>query len=252
MAVFRQKLLVRFAKRGDVRFISHHDLMRLFERACRRAQLPLRMSEGFNPRPRISFPLSLGTGYEGAEEVAEIQLTDWLAPGAAHDRLQAAMPTWPEEATGQAETPPPDRAAAGLVVRSVTPVDARRKAAVVGVTYRIECDAVGRLTERDLERLLERDELVVERVRKGRTTTRDIGPYVRRLALAPGTAESPPALYADLRVTPNGTARPTEVLELLGAAPGEDAPAPRIVRERVVLRGGPMPTDASVPWIDRR
>ncbi len=58
----RVKLVVRYTKLGKVRFTSHRDAARLWERALRKAELPVAMSQGFTPRPRISFGLALPTG----------------------------------------------------------------------------------------------------------------------------------------------------------------------------------------------
>ena len=55
---------VRFTKRGKVRFLSHRDLARVWERALRRAGIRVAYSEGFSPRPKVSFGLALSTWYE--------------------------------------------------------------------------------------------------------------------------------------------------------------------------------------------
>lgn len=68
------KVRLRFSKTGDVRFLSHHDLMRLLERLLRRAQLPFRSTEGFNPKPKINFASALSLGIVGHREVVEIEL----------------------------------------------------------------------------------------------------------------------------------------------------------------------------------
>ena len=70
-----QRIRTRFRKTGELKAISHLDLMRTFERALRRTGLPLRMSEGFNPRPRLSFPAALPVGIEGLNEIMEFDLT---------------------------------------------------------------------------------------------------------------------------------------------------------------------------------
>ena len=88
----RQTVEIGFAKSGLARFISHHDLMRLWQRAARRARLPLRWTEGFNPRPRIVFPDAIELGMESDCEVVEIELTDWLRPAEIERRLAEAMP----------------------------------------------------------------------------------------------------------------------------------------------------------------
>lgn len=68
------KVRLRFTKTGDVRFLSHHDLMRLLERLLRRAQLPFRSTEGFNPKAKITFASALSLGIVGHEEVVEVEL----------------------------------------------------------------------------------------------------------------------------------------------------------------------------------
>ena len=65
----------KFSKKGDMRFISHLDLMRLFTRALRRAELPLKISEGFSPHPRLSIKRALKLGVESEHEEAMIVLT---------------------------------------------------------------------------------------------------------------------------------------------------------------------------------
>jgi hypothetical protein len=74
------KVRLRFTKTGDIRFLSHHDLMRLLERLLRRADLPFRSTEGFNPKAKITFASALSLGIVGHEEVVEIELDgDWSA-----------------------------------------------------------------------------------------------------------------------------------------------------------------------------
>ena len=68
------KVRLRFSKTGDMRFLSHHDLMRLLERLLRRASLPFRSTEGFNPKAKITFASALSLGIIGHEEVVEIEL----------------------------------------------------------------------------------------------------------------------------------------------------------------------------------
>src|SRR5580700_3488370 len=58
----RDKVRIRFRKGGDLRLVSHHDLMHVFERMFRRATLPFHSTEGFNPKPRMAFALSLALG----------------------------------------------------------------------------------------------------------------------------------------------------------------------------------------------
>lgn len=86
------RVAIRFVIDGDIRFISHHDTMRLFERALSRAQLPVRFSRGFNPRPRLSLPLPRAVGIAGAAELLVVDLEEPLDPAVVLDKLREQMP----------------------------------------------------------------------------------------------------------------------------------------------------------------
>jgi len=83
---------IRLSIGGDLRFISHHDTMRFFERAIARAGLPVKFSEGFNPRPRISLPLPRPVGVASEADVLVIELSEPLEPAAVLSRLSAQVP----------------------------------------------------------------------------------------------------------------------------------------------------------------
>lgn len=68
------KARVRYDKRGKIRFLSHRDLARVWERALRRAAIRVAYSEGFSPRPKLSFGLALSTGYESLGEYLDVDL----------------------------------------------------------------------------------------------------------------------------------------------------------------------------------
>src|SRR5437879_13282810 len=88
----RDKLRIRFKKHSDLRLISHHDLMQCFERMLRRAALPFHSTEGFNPKPRLVFALSLALGVVGREEVVELELDAFVPPEEIHARLVQQAP----------------------------------------------------------------------------------------------------------------------------------------------------------------
>ncbi|MCX5698920.1 MAG: TIGR03936 family radical SAM-associated protein [Candidatus Omnitrophica bacterium] len=81
-----------FSKTGLMRYISHLDLMRLFMRAMRRAELPLKMTEGFSPHPKLSFKRALKLGVESQLEEASIVLKFPVAPEDFKCRLQKQLP----------------------------------------------------------------------------------------------------------------------------------------------------------------
>lgn len=87
-----QRLRIRYAKRGRLRFTSHRDFSRAFERAVARARIPMAYSSGFNPHPRISYAGAAPTGSASEAEYLEIALAQVVDPAAVHDSLTEAMP----------------------------------------------------------------------------------------------------------------------------------------------------------------
>src|SRR6478735_6876771 len=86
------KVRIRFRKSGDLRLVSHLDLMRSLERLLRRATLPFRMTEGFHPTPRLVLAQSLPLGVVGHAEVMELELTQEVEPDEVLRRLRAQAP----------------------------------------------------------------------------------------------------------------------------------------------------------------
>ncbi len=81
-----------FTKKGTMRFISHLDLMRLFTRALRRAELPVKMTQGFNPHPKFNIKRALKLGLESDGEEASVVLNEQVLPEEFMDRLQRQLP----------------------------------------------------------------------------------------------------------------------------------------------------------------
>ncbi len=87
-----QKLRLRYAKRGRLRFTSHRDFGRAFERAIRRAGLPIGHSSGFSPHPKISYANAAPTGAASEAEYLEIGLTRVCDPAEVQAALDASLP----------------------------------------------------------------------------------------------------------------------------------------------------------------
>ncbi|HSZ31207.1 MAG TPA: TIGR03936 family radical SAM-associated protein [Pseudonocardiaceae bacterium] len=83
---------LRYAKRGKLRFTSHRDVARAFERALRRAGLPMAYSQGFSPHPKVSWVGAAPTGVASEAEYAEIQLVEHVDPQVVRAELDAALP----------------------------------------------------------------------------------------------------------------------------------------------------------------
>ncbi|MCW2770882.1 MAG: radical protein [Aeromicrobium sp.] len=87
-----QKLRIRYAKRGRLRFTSHRDFARAFERAVRRAAIPIGFSSGFTPHPKISYANASPTGAASEAEYLEIGMTRPCDADQVRDALDSALP----------------------------------------------------------------------------------------------------------------------------------------------------------------
>jgi radical SAM-linked protein len=88
-----QKLRLRYAKRGPLRFTSHRDIARAFERALRRAGVPMAYSQGFSPHPKISWIGASPTGVASEAEYLEIQVVEPVDPAGLVAGLDAVLPS---------------------------------------------------------------------------------------------------------------------------------------------------------------
>ena len=182
---------VRFTKVGKMRFLSHHDLMRLFERALRRTGLPLRMTEGYNPHPVIAFPTALGLGIESLDEILEFELSSWTAPRNIEKQLGEQLPE-------------------GVTVASAEAFDRKQRSYVNYVEYEADCPGQGEGTADRVRAFLALKECPVERVSDKGSKTVEIRQYVMALE-----AEQD-RIYLRVRITDQGTAKPEEVLRAVG------------------------------------
>ena len=204
--MFRQRLRVWFRVEGDTRYLSHHDMIRLWERALRRAGLPLRMSQGFNPRPKMSLVEPRSVGIASEAELLEFELADWVNPDAILQSLRGHVPD-------------------NLAVSSLDLVRPSDKARPVTVEYHARLAApVPDLAER-IARLLARSEAPVVRHRPTGDKHLDARAFIEALeAEDPGPnpdkigtgGAGAPGVRMVLRTGPGGTVRPDEVLRLLG------------------------------------
>ena len=87
-----QRLRIRYAKRGRLRFTSHRDFSRAFERAVFRARVPMAYSSDFNPHPRISYAGAAPTGSASEAEYLELALAAVVDPADIHASLAEALP----------------------------------------------------------------------------------------------------------------------------------------------------------------
>ena len=187
------KVRLRFAKCGDLRLVSHHDIMRCLERLLRRARVPMALTQGFNPRPKMTFALALGLGIEARREVVDLELSEPLEPSELLERLSAVAP--PGFDWVDARALPPDAAAPRpRSVEYQMPVRADRRDAARAA----------------LEALLAAETWPGIRRRKDREQAFDLRPHVVAAELSDDGM-----LRFRLAVSPDGSARPEDVLDAI-------------------------------------
>lgn len=224
LLVIQQKVEIRFQKSEAVRFISHHDLMRAMMRAVRRANLPVRLTEGYNPRPRIVFPVALEVGVASLDEVAEIEFHTWLNTEEVFSRLACVLPP-------------------GLVLTAVQEMPPLRAGRIPErITYLIHLQEAGiQVQPEAIQTLLQAASLPFKRQREKRVQNVEL-----RSALLAAKLVPPGDLELEVRPSQSGTARPLEVLSLLTGMSVEELKRVRVTKTRMELIFPPK-TPANTP-----
>jgi radical SAM-linked protein len=196
-----QRVRISFAKGGELKYISHLDLTRTWERIFRRAVLPVAYSQGFNPRPRFQIAAALPVGVTGRAELVDIWLVESVKPDDVLARLQSAVPP-------------------GLDVLSAKEVDLRApslQSQMVAADYmaHIESDEPVEGIDTRVQALLNAPTLLRQRQHKGRLQSYDLRPLIQTIDVQPA-GEGRVRLVMRLQSSPQGAGRPDEVLDALG------------------------------------
>jgi len=195
---------LRFTKLGRIRWTGHRDVARVFERALRRAGLPVAYSAGFSPHPLISFGLALPTGCESVAEYLDVTFGEPVDPEAVTERLSCGLPEG-------------IRVVAAAVVVPGTP---SLQEDVTSCTWEIEVPGAGtEALAEAADRVLAADSLFVQRMRKGRLDTDDVRPAIRAVHARNGDDAAGSVLECELATRPRGV-RPTDLAHALGLALG--------------------------------
>lgn len=201
------RAMIRFGKQPRLRFISHLDLQRFFQRALNRTGLPVAYTQGFNPHPVMSFASALALGWTSEYEILDFKLSVPMGRQRTEEAVRAALPV-------------------DLPVLEVRMVDDRHPAPmamVCAVDYAIALeDAPALLTA--AEDFWARDEVIA--VRKTKSGEREIN--IRPLALALVPVEG--GFRARLRLTERDTLKPDLLIAKLAEMAGIEPPAARIHR----------------------
>ena len=188
------RIRITFSKQGALRYTGHLDLHKLWERAARRAELPLAYSQGFHPQPKMSLAAALPLGFSSTCEVLDMRLEREIPLDGLREQLNSTLPP-------------------GIQVVSVEQVDERLpslQTLVASAEYKVELKEQVDPSElkRKIESVLEAESIL--RIRREKKY--DLRPLIEALELAGHT------IVMKLADREGATGRPEEVLNELGIA----------------------------------
>ncbi|HZD39729.1 MAG TPA: TIGR03936 family radical SAM-associated protein [Terriglobales bacterium] len=212
------RIRITFVKQGPLRYTGHLDLHKLWERAARRAELPLAYSQGFHPQPKMNMAAALPLGFSSRCEVVDMKLE--------HDIPLDDLPTRLNQ------TLPP-----GLQVTEVQQVDERLPALQTQVlSAEYEVTLTEPVDRSELEQKIDSviESKAISRERRGKMY--DLRPLIEELSLTPCPSPSGRGVgmrvFMRLAARAGATGRPEEVLDVLGI-PFEET---RIERTRLIFQ----------------
>ena len=196
-----QRLRLKFSRGEELKFLSHLDLMRLWERALRRAGLPLAYSEGFTPHPQIALAAPLIVGVTSDAELMDVSLSKWVSPQSFTAQIEKQLP-------------------GGIRVIEVCPVGPNTpslQSQVKFVEYRTEVgtEKGRREVESDVESFLSKSELPWHHDRDTGARYYDLRALVDDIRII-DFRDSVCTLVMRLRCDEKGAGRPEQVIKALG------------------------------------
>lgn len=194
------RVRIRFSKSGPLRYIGNLDLQTIWERAARRADLPLSYSHGFHPQPKIQIASPLPLGYSSRCEVVDLRLDAAVELGSLRERVQAAMPE-------------------GIRILGAEPVGLDAPALqTILVSAEYQVTLAPAVDAHDLaERVIAlRDSATLPRERRGKAY--DLRPLIEDLKLEMDKSDGAPCLHLRLSAREGATGRPDEVLAELNVS----------------------------------
>jgi radical SAM-linked protein len=216
-------LLIRYSVHGDLAQLSHLDSLRLWQRLLRRAEMPLRFSEGYNVRPRLRILLPRPVGTTSEDERLRVGLTeDEPRLQAWSESLRAVMPE-------------------GFTLEEVQTAGPKAADRVVGVEYVADLPAGCAVDPPRADDLLAKEQYLVRRRvdARGHEKEIDIRPYVQSVTIEEARVRM------RLAVTNGGSARPREILAALGV--NEDALANVRLHRTQIMRSADSPDAEAAP-----
>ena len=212
-----QRLRIVFAKCGDVKYTSHLDLVRVWERALRRAGLPLAYSHGFNPRPKLFFAAALPVGFTGRAEVMDAVLQRRMGLREFASQVRQQLPVG-LRLVSTLEVP-----------TTLPPLPTRVTAAEYEVV--VESQDTPEAMRARLNDVMAAESIVRRRERPRKVQVYDLRPLVKKMWVE-GRRGDMYAIRMYLQADEQGTGRPDEVM----AAMGMERAVCSVERVRLILR----------------
>lgn len=211
------RIRITFVKQGALRYTGHLDLHRLWERAARRAELPLAYSQGFHPQPKMNMAAALPLGFSSRCEVLDMRLEQDIPLESLPARLNSTLPS-------------------GLQVVDVEQVDERAPALQTQVlSAEYEVSLMEAVDESDLKQKVDSVMESKSILRERRGKMYDLRPLIEELTLTPAPLaekETGMRVFMKLMAREGATGRPEEVLDVLGIA----FEGTRIERTRLIFQ----------------
>jgi radical SAM-linked protein len=195
------QFLMRFTKKGKARYLSHRELLNLIEQAIRRSDIPVVFSEGFNPRPRISFLTALPLGISSDDEIMYFQISEWVKQDEIIRKLNREL-------------------IEGITITRIEPL---RQGAIGAFSVEYQIASLTDDAKSELRRLspdkiknwmLQPEQIILRDYANKESKSINLKSYVQRVELRDNS------LFLAIRITNEGTARPEEVLWSLGIKNG--------------------------------
>jgi radical SAM-linked protein len=188
-------VLVQFRIRGVLRFVSHAEMLKVFQRAFARAGVKVRHSQGFNPHPKVSLPLPRPVGVESDDELLCVQVSGDPDESQIKERLSEQLPE-------------------GCELLSVSFMETADSIQPSSATYVVplKTECINDKLRTRIDRLLASDSLVIERKinsKEKKIKTLDVRPFVKSIELENEN------ITVECKVTPDGSIRVDEILRLL-------------------------------------
>lgn len=198
-----QRLRVTYTRSAALRFISHQDEFRMWERTIRRTRLPLAYKQGFNPQPYMQFAAPLGVGFSGSRELMDFRLAVHMDRELVRDRLRTALPP-------------------GVTVCGLQAIPLKEPALpslLLGADYALRVQVPGLPDGHTrVQHFLHRTEIWRQRQRKGQAYHYNLRPLVHALVYTGLDSEGWHAFHLRVQMLEGATGRPDEVLDVLGLA----------------------------------